>query len=132
MLPPKPVPVQAAAKRFQEADGDMVVGYKVGCTSPLIQQKLGISHPVRGYLWKSQQHGDQARLPLGSFRSLAIEGELAVTVLTTHGPVDQWQVWLQLWLGHPQHPAHFFFLVISHVGSPVKLGVAAEAEGLLV
>lgn len=84
--------IQAAAKRFQEADGDKVIGYKVGCTSPLIQQKLGISHPVRGYLWESQQHKHDECLSLGSFRSLAIEGELAITLLTVDGPVDQWQV----------------------------------------
>eukprot|EP01079_Euglenida_sp_SAG-EU17-18_P002907 gene2907-3492_t len=88
--------IQAAARNFREGNGDewiaQVIGYKVGCTSPVVRQQIGLTHPVRGYLWACEQHANGARFTPSSFRSLAIEGELGLTLLSTEGPPSEWQV----------------------------------------
>ena len=58
--------------------GEVVIGYKVGCTSPTTQRQMGIDHPVFGRLFASERWPSGTVLPLTRFRDLAIEGELAV------------------------------------------------------
>lgn len=59
-------------------NNDSLAGYKVGCTSPTIQKKLNIQHPIFGRLFHSEIWPSRSTLPLNQFRGLAIEGELAV------------------------------------------------------
>ena len=67
----------AVAKlRFQR--GERLIGYKVGCTSSVIQEQLGINHRVRGLLFDTEQHESGVALSRQSFDNLAIEGELAI------------------------------------------------------
>jgi 2-keto-4-pentenoate hydratase len=70
--------VQAEVCRLREQRGELVIGYKVGCTSPGIQLQLGIDHPVFGYLFDSDSWTTGITLPSSRFAGLAIEGELAV------------------------------------------------------
>jgi len=70
--------VQREVARLRERRGEAVVGYKVGCTSPPIQRQLGVSEPVMGYLFDTEQYPNDATLAPDRFCGLAIEGEYAV------------------------------------------------------
>jgi 2-keto-4-pentenoate hydratase len=70
--------IQSEVCRLRQWRGESLVGYKVGCTSPGIQQQLGIDHPVFGRLFDTDSWPSGARLPSSRFSRLAIEGELAV------------------------------------------------------
>ncbi len=79
--------LQAAIAQLRRARGERVVGYKVGCTSPVIRKQLGIDHCVTGRLYDTEQHLSGATLSRSSFDHLSIEGELAVELSRT--PVAQ-------------------------------------------
>ncbi len=70
--------LQTAVTRLRENRGERVVGFKVGCTSPAIQQQFGIDQPVFGRLWNSECHVSGVHLPGSQFAQPAIEGEMAV------------------------------------------------------
>lgn len=70
--------LQAAVARLRCQRGERIVGYKVGCTSPIIRSQLGIDHCVTGRLFDSEQHSTGAEVSRQTFANLAIEGELAV------------------------------------------------------
>ena len=70
--------IQAEVCRLREHRGETVVGYKIGCTSPVIQQQLGIDRPVFGRLFATECHESGVELQTSQFAGLAIEGELAV------------------------------------------------------
>ncbi len=70
--------IQSEVCRLREQRGELVVGYKIGCTSPGIQQQLGIDHPVFGRLFEGERWPSGISLSSSRFAGLAIEGELAV------------------------------------------------------
>jgi 2-keto-4-pentenoate hydratase len=70
--------IQSEVCRLREQRGETTVGYKIGCTSPVIQQQLGIDHPIFGRLFSTERHGSGAELSTNQFAGLAVEGELAV------------------------------------------------------
>ena len=70
--------LQTAVARLREERGERIIGYKVGCISPVIQQQLGISEPITGRLFDTECHPSGARLSCAKYACLAIEGELAV------------------------------------------------------
>ena len=70
--------VQEQVTCLRERRGEAVIGYKVGCTSKVIQQQFGIDHPMYGRLFASGCHLSGVRLSSASYDNLAIEGELAV------------------------------------------------------
>jgi 2-keto-4-pentenoate hydratase len=72
--------VQSLVTKLREQRGESVIGYKVGCTSSAIRQRMGIDHPVFGRLFDSDRWPSGASLPITQFDGLAIEGELAVRV----------------------------------------------------
>ena len=55
--------IQSEVCRLREQRGELVVGYKIGCTSPGIQQQLGIDHPVFGRLFDSERWPSGMSLP---------------------------------------------------------------------
>ena len=57
-----------------------MVGYKIGCVAPVNQARHGLSHPVWGRLWSSEQHPSGTTLPHRDFANLAVEAELGVTL----------------------------------------------------
>ena len=59
-----------------------VVGFKVGCTSAAIRTQLGLKESVHGYLWESEQYSAGCVLSSNDFYGIAIEGELAVRILS--------------------------------------------------
>ncbi|MBC8351869.1 MAG: hypothetical protein H8E66_07760 [Planctomycetes bacterium] len=70
--------IQSLVAELREARGERVIGYKVGCTSPVIRRRLGAGHPVFGRLFESDCWTSGVNLPAERFTGLAIEGELAV------------------------------------------------------
>src|SRR5437016_2008219 len=43
--------LQAEIAWLREERGEKVIGYKVGCTSPAVQQQLGIGEPIFGRIF---------------------------------------------------------------------------------
>ena len=86
-LPPELRPVDiAAGYRVQEAlHGRLsaaglgpLAGYKIGCTTPVIQRFLGIDHPCAGCVLAARVYRHSARLLHGAFVRVGIECEIAV------------------------------------------------------
>jgi len=79
--------LQSAVAQLRCDQGERIVGYKVGCTSPGIRAQLGIDHCVTGRLYDSGHHASGAVLTRMGFADLAIEGELAVEL--SHEPAEK-------------------------------------------
>jgi 2-keto-4-pentenoate hydratase len=72
--------IQAEVGRFREQRGERIIGYKVGCTSKLIQEQLGVQEPIFGRIFDTGCYRSGACLSHAGFANLAVEGELAVRV----------------------------------------------------
>ena len=70
--------IQQAAHHIRTELGFKHIGYKVGCSSELLQSKLGIDEPVLGFLYDDMRWGSGATFSLEAQSNLAVEGELAV------------------------------------------------------
>lgn len=70
--------LQGEVARLREDRGERIVGYKIGCTSRVIQDQLGILEPIFGRLFDSGFYPSGSRLAHARFANLAIEGELAI------------------------------------------------------
>jgi 2-keto-4-pentenoate hydratase len=70
--------LQAEVARLREERGEKVIGYKVGCTSRVIQTQLDIDEPIWARVFDTGCFQDGARLAFSHFANLAVEGELAV------------------------------------------------------
>src|SRR6202163_4753515 len=89
--PLRPLPADAAPPdeaegyRVQRAAHDLLlpyvgalVGYKIGCTSAVMQQYLGIPHPCSGGVFAKGVHDSGAALRAGDFVRVGVECEIAV------------------------------------------------------
>ena len=54
------------------------VGYKIGCTTPVMQEYLGIRNPCAGALFQTSTHHREARLKHSDYRHPGVEAEMAV------------------------------------------------------
>ena len=72
--------VQTQVAQLRELRGEHLTGYKIGCACPGNQDKNGLTHPVYGRLWSTEQHATNVTLPIDAFANLAIEGELAISL----------------------------------------------------
>jgi 2-keto-4-pentenoate hydratase len=70
--------VQSAIARLRERRGEKVVGYKIGCTSKVIQDQLGVSEPIFGRVFDTGCFPSGTRVSHARFANLAVEGEFAV------------------------------------------------------
>jgi len=70
--------VQTLAVDLRRQRGEQVIGYKVGCTSPVIRNRLNVQHPVFGRLFDTECWPSGTCLPSSRFANLAIEGEFAI------------------------------------------------------
>ena len=70
--------LQTEVVRLREQRGEKVIGYKIGCTSKVIQRQLGVDQPIFGRLFASECFRSGARLSFASYANLAVEGEFAV------------------------------------------------------
>ncbi len=78
--------LQGAVAALREQRGECVVGYKIGCVCPGNQKMMGLTHPVWGRLWSTEQHGDGVALEKADFSNLALEAEFAITLGSTVDP----------------------------------------------
>ncbi len=70
--------LQRAVVRLREDRGERVIGYKIGCTSRVIQEQLGVNEPILGRVFDTGCVRAGGRISSSRFVRLAIEGELAV------------------------------------------------------
>jgi 2-keto-4-pentenoate hydratase len=70
--------VQTEVAGLRAAEGEPVVGHKVGCTGPGTREQFGMDGPIRGFLYGTELYPSGAKLSHASYANLAIEGELAV------------------------------------------------------
>lgn len=77
----------AYVARLPEQFGDPV-GYKIGLTSPVMQEMCGITTPVAGVVLARRVHASATRLPLASYVNPGIEFEIAVRLASELAPHD--------------------------------------------
>src|SRR6267378_7561498 len=70
--------IQDAVHKLMAADLGALVGYKIGCTSPVMQQYLDIPHPCGGGVFAKGVHKSGARLRAKDFVRVGVECEIAV------------------------------------------------------
>ncbi|HEX5508438.1 MAG TPA: fumarylacetoacetate hydrolase family protein [Pseudolabrys sp.] len=70
--------VQRAVHDLLLPQAGALVGYKIGCTSKVMQDYLGIPHPCRGAVFARGVHDSGARLVAGDFVCVGVECEIAV------------------------------------------------------
>jgi 2-keto-4-pentenoate hydratase len=70
--------LQGEVSRLREGRGERVIGYKVGCTSRVIQEQLGTDEPIFGRVFDSGCFPPGSRLSHARFAGLAVEGEIAI------------------------------------------------------
>lgn len=74
--------------RLETAGLGIRVGYKIGCTTPVMQEFLKIEHPCAGGIMAGTVHHHRADLRLADFVRLGIECEIAVRLGTDLIPGD--------------------------------------------
>ena len=72
--------LQERVAQLRELRGERSVGYKIGCVCQVNQEKNGLSHPVYGRLWSTEQYANDVTLAMNEFANLAIEGEIAISL----------------------------------------------------
>jgi 2-keto-4-pentenoate hydratase len=91
----KPIPLYGDAKKpttleegyalqehlhaaLQEEGFGEIVGHKIGCTTPVMQEYLGIPHPCAGGIFSSKMYERSVELNLRDFINVGIECEIGV------------------------------------------------------
>jgi 2-keto-4-pentenoate hydratase len=70
--------IQRAVRDLLLPQFGAMVGYKIGCTSAVMQQYLGIPHPCAGSVFAKGVHESGASLRAGDFVRVGVECEIAV------------------------------------------------------
>jgi 2-keto-4-pentenoate hydratase len=70
--------IQRAVHDLLLPQGGPLVGYKIGCTSAVMQRYLNIPHPCGGGVFARGVHESGAALPAGDFVRVGVECEIAV------------------------------------------------------
>ena len=65
---------------LQEQGRGRVIGHKIGCTTPIMQEFLGIDNPCAGGMLESGFHRDKGVFAHSSFRRVGVECEIAVRI----------------------------------------------------
>ncbi|MBV1934298.1 MAG: fumarylacetoacetate hydrolase family protein [Parvibaculaceae bacterium] len=69
--------VQEINTQRRIADGDVIVGRKIGLTSPAVQAQLGVDEPDFGMLWKTEQVSEGTPVAMANLIQPKIEAEIA-------------------------------------------------------
>ncbi len=72
--------IQLEYAKLRCNDGDIISGYKVGCTGSGVVKQFGLSGPVYGHIFQSEINPSGKELKYKNFTNLAIDGEMAVYV----------------------------------------------------
>ena len=70
--------IQEAVRELLTADFGALVGYKIGCTSAVMQEYLGIPHPCGGSVFAKGIHKNGVTLSAKNFVRVGVECEIAV------------------------------------------------------
>ena len=70
--------VQEALRELLQPKLGAQVGYKIGCTSAVMQQYLAIAHPCAGNIFANQVHDSGVVLQVGDYVRVGVECEIAV------------------------------------------------------
>ena len=65
-----------------------ICGWKLGCTTPVMQEYMGIDHPGGGAVFESGVHTSPATRPHDDYVTIGVEGEIAVR-LAADLPADE-------------------------------------------
>ena len=72
--------VQDAVVDLRSAEGEAVIGFKIGCTGPGTIKLFGMRGPIRGTLFDKEVYESGVELNANSFCNLAVEAEMAIKV----------------------------------------------------
>ena len=72
--------LQDFVTKIRVQSGEQVIGYKVGCTSPVTKAQFGMDGPIRGTLFAGEVRQNGVSLNPDEFCQLAIEGEMAIRI----------------------------------------------------
>ncbi len=78
--------VQRALHDLMLPQTGALVGYKIGCTSNVMQQYLNIPHPCGGGVFERGVHESGVRLPAAEFLRVGVECEIAVRIARDLAP----------------------------------------------
>lgn len=97
--------LQRAVAQLRLARGERSIGYKIGCLSFSVQEQLGLTQPVFGYIWQTEviksgsrlMYEHQGRDPRCRFVNLAIEGEIGVRLGQDVSNIDTIRDCVECW-----------------------------------
>ena len=72
--------VQDLVAYLRSAEGEAVIGFKVGCTGPGTTKLFGMQGPIRGTLFDKEVYESGVELNANNFCNLAVEAEMAIKV----------------------------------------------------
>ncbi len=81
--------IQDAVHDLLAADLGALVGYKIGCTSPVMQQYLDIPHPCGGGVFANGVHASGVSLSTKDFVRVGVECEIAVQLGRDLAPTEE-------------------------------------------
>jgi 2-keto-4-pentenoate hydratase len=144
--------IQDAVHAVLAQDVGPLVGYKIGCTSAVMQRYLGIPHPCRGGVFSRGVHSSGVSLRHGDCVRVGVECEIAVrlardlaptgaafTADTVAGAIDAYHPAIEIvddryadWrtIGAPTLVADDFFAAGCVLGKPVSRAAAPDLLGV--
>src|SRR4051794_14502847 len=81
--------IQEAVHAVVAAETGPLVGYKIGCTSEVMQRYLGIPHPCRGGVFAKGVHATGVSLDHSAYVRVGVECEIAVRLARDLAPGGQ-------------------------------------------
>jgi 2-keto-4-pentenoate hydratase len=81
--------IQRAVHDLLLPDVGAMVGYKIGCTSAVMQEYLGIPHPCGGGVFAKSVHDSGAPLRVGDYVRVGVECEIAVRLARNLSPTEE-------------------------------------------
>jgi 2-keto-4-pentenoate hydratase len=81
--------IQDAVHELLAADVGARVGYKIGCTSAVMQQYLDIPHPCGGGIFAKGVHDSGVSLSVKDFVRVGVECEIAVRLARDLAPTEE-------------------------------------------
>jgi 2-keto-4-pentenoate hydratase len=145
--------IAAAVHDLLAADFGKRIGYKIGCTSPVMQQYLNIPHPCGGGVFAKGVHESGVSLRAADYVRVGVECEIAVRLardlLATEAPFtaewvgeaieaylpaieivdDRYVDWQTI--GAPTLVADDFFAAGCVLGSPVARSAAPDLSAVV-
>jgi 2-keto-4-pentenoate hydratase len=140
--------IQEAVHAVMASDVGPLVGYKIGCTSQVMQRYLGIPHPCGGGVFSKGVHSSGVTLSHGDYVRVGVECEIAVRLVrdltplriaftadTVVGAIDAYHPAIEIvddryadWrsIGAPTLVADDFFAAGCVLGKPVSRAAAPD------